>query len=81
MHHKSLQDSARRVYNITAKEELARFTPHSIRVSACVLLSEAGKSHDFIQLRLRWRSQAFRDCLCNTQRLADLHASAADLEV
>ena len=73
---KHLQGSARRVYNITDKKKLSLWTPHSIRVGTCVLLSTIGKDGPFIQLRLRWRSLAFMDYLRNTRTLAKEHATA-----
>ena len=36
--------------------ELKFISTHSIRVYACVLLSESGKGDIYIQLRLRWLS-------------------------
>ena len=73
---KHLQDSARRTYNITDKKKLSLWTPYSIRVGACVLLSTIDKDGPFIQLRLRWRSLAFMDYLRNTRTLAKEHATA-----
>ena len=65
-----LRESAKRVYNIRSRALLARWSAHSIRVGACVSLSEAKKDAPFIQVRLRWRSQAFTDYLRNTITLA-----------
>ena len=76
-----LQASAKRVYRMSSKEELNKFISHSIRVGACVLLSEEGHHHDFIKLRLIWISEAFLDYLRNTQRLEDLHASESAPEL
>ena len=33
-----LQEAANKVYNISCRQELARFTSHFIRVGACVFL-------------------------------------------
>jgi hypothetical protein len=38
----------------TTKEELKRYSAHSLRVWACVLLDEAGKSPEYIKKRLCW---------------------------
>ena len=73
---KHLQNSARQVYKITDKKKLSLWSPHSIRVGACVLLNTIGKDGPFIQLRLRWRSLAFMDYLRNTRTLAKEHARA-----
>ena len=48
-----LQFLARTIYNISQIDDLSRFTCHSIRVGACVLLHETGHSLDFIKARLR----------------------------
>ena len=71
-----LQRAAAQTYNITKKSDLKQWTPHSMRVGACVLLNEQGYSFDFIKLRLRWRSDAFRDYLRNTRILASHHSTA-----
>ena len=71
-----IQRAAAKTYNITSKSDLKQWTPHSMRVGACVLLNERGYSSDFIKLRLRWRSDAFRDYLRNTRMLASHHSTA-----
>ena len=53
-----LQKLAKSVYNITKTEELKRFSSHSIRVGACVLLHENNCTCKFIKVQLRWRSDA-----------------------
>ena len=68
-----LQSLARSVYNITTSSDLARFTTHSLRVGACVLLHETSQTPDFIKARLRWRSDAYLMYLRNTPKLANLH--------
>ena len=75
---KQLQKSARRVCNIRSRNLLALWTAHSMRVGACVSLSEAQKDAPFIQVRLRWRSQAFKDYLRNTITLAQQHAETSN---
>ena len=57
-------------------EELKKFTPHSVRVGAAVLLDEAGESGVFIKKRLRWRSDTFMDYLRNTFIAAKQHIQA-----
>jgi hypothetical protein len=68
-----LQEAAKNVYNITKKEELNRFTSHSIRVGACVLLHSQNISSEDIKFRLRWRSDSFRMYLRNVVQLAQRH--------
>ena len=50
--------------------DLARQSVNSIRAGAYASLSEVGKDSPFAQIRLRWRSLAFRDYLRNTITLA-----------
>ena len=74
VHIKSLlQEAATSLYKITSKEDLARFTSHSVRVGACVLLHVNGVSTDTIKFRLRWRSDAFKAYLRNVDALAEQH--------
>ena len=73
-----LQSLATVVYNISDKNELKKFTSHSIRVGACVVLHENNCSGAFIKLRLRWRSDAFLVYLRNTTKLAQLHNDATN---
>ena len=66
-------------------EDLRRYSAHSLRVSACVLLHEAGKDGTYIKLRLRWKSDCFEVYLRNTQVISSQHIDAlsmahADLE-
>ena len=73
---KHLQACAKRAHGIRCRRALARWSAHSVRVGACVSLSEAGKDSPFIQIRLRWRSLVFRDYLRNTITLAQQHNEA-----
>lgn len=72
----SLQTAACRVHNITSKKELAKYSSHSYRVMACVLLDTAGMSTDFIKFRLRWKSDAFKMYVRHTPKLAQTHNEA-----
>ena len=67
---KHLQQCAKKVYNIKCKKALAKWSTQSIRIGACISLSEAVKDAPFIQTRLRWRFLAFRDYLRNIVTLA-----------
>jgi hypothetical protein len=62
----------------TPKEELTRFSAHSIRVWACVLLDEAGKSAEFIKKRLRWLGDSFRLYLRDTSVITTQHRDALE---
>ncbi len=71
-----LQQIARSVYNITNPDDLTRFSSHSIKVGACVLLHETNQSPDFMKACLCWRSDAYLMYLRNTEKLAMLHNKA-----
>jgi hypothetical protein len=47
-----------------------------MRVWACVLLDEAGKSPDYIKKRLRWMGDSFRMYLRDTHVIQDQHQEA-----
>ena len=71
-----LQEASSKVYSITCKEELARFTLHSLRVGACVLLHAQNQSSEDINFGLRWCSDSFRIYLRNIIQLAERHRDA-----
>lgn len=60
----------------TSKEELTKFSAHSVRVWACVLLDEAGKSAEFIKKQLRWLGDSFRLYLRDTAVITTQHRDA-----
>ena len=77
IHIKSLlQEAARAVHHIKDKDDLAKFSAHSIRVGACVLLHAQKISTEDIKFRLRWRSDSFRMYLRNIVQLAERHKNA-----
>ena len=49
-----------------SKEELKRYSAHSVHVWECVLLDEAGKSPEYIKKQLRWLGNSFRMYLRDT---------------
>eukprot|EP00957_Ditylum_brightwellii_P090354 6880625-Ditylum_brightwellii.AAC.2 len=61
------------LYNLALPEVIKQFSPHSIRVGACVLLHSSRKDDDFIKLRLRCKSDTFRLYLKNTTHVAGQH--------
>ena len=71
---KQLRAAATSVYGYTKEEAHQKFTSHSIRVGACVLLHEARRTVTFIKDRLRWKSESFMKYLRDTARLAKQHA-------
>ena len=53
-----------------------KYTCQSIRVWACMLLDEAGKSPDFIKKRLRWMGKSYRVYLRDTNKMREQHNDA-----
>jgi hypothetical protein len=66
-----MQYLAGAVYHITDPTELSRFSAHSLRVGACVILHAQGLTESQIQFILRWRSLAFMAYLRNLTALSD----------
>jgi hypothetical protein len=59
-------------------EELKLISTHSLRVTACVLLAEAGKEGWYIKLRLRWLSDCYEIYIRNTTRMGIQHNDALE---
>jgi len=57
----------------TSDADLQRYSAHSLRVWACVLLDEAGMTPEFIMARLRWMGNSFRMYLRDTGIIQDKH--------
>ena len=64
-------EAASKVYNITYKKELAKFTSYSIRVGACIFLHTQNTSAEDIKFRLNWRSDSLRMYLRSIIQLAE----------
>jgi hypothetical protein len=60
-----MQSLAREEYSITDKDEIERYSSHSVRVGAAVALHAAGLDKWEIQHALRWRSTTFWNYLRN----------------
>ena len=74
----SFQASAQRCYDVntatkTGKDEVKKWTSHSLRVGACVLMHLANATALDIQFRLRWKSDCFKICLRDLQGIAIRH--------
>ena len=54
------REAVKAIHPQTSKAELNRYSAHSLRVWACVLLDEAGMSPEFIMARLRGMGNSFR---------------------
>ncbi len=64
------------VYPDIEADALASISSHSLRVTACVLLAEAGMPVYYIKLRLRWISDCFEVYIRNTLKMANMHTAA-----
>jgi hypothetical protein len=76
-----IRDAAAHCYKlhpVNDKTAIMRWSSHSFRVGACVLLHSMGFSVLDIQWLLRWLSNAFAVYLRNTTVLADKHQAALD---
>jgi hypothetical protein len=60
----------------TTSEDLKRYSAHSLRVWACVLLEEAGKPPNYIKKRLRWLGDSCRMYLQDTFAIQLQHVDA-----
>jgi hypothetical protein len=65
--------AARAVRPSISKDNEQRYSAHSLRVWAWVLLDEAGKSPDYIKKHLRWMGDSFRMYLRDTHVIQDQH--------
>ncbi len=63
---------------IKHKTDLMRWSSHSLRVGACVILHSMGFDGPQIQHLLRWRSLAFMDYLRNSTTLSNRQREAFD---
>ncbi len=68
-----LRAAVRAIRLDTTKEELKRYSAHSLRVWACVLLDEVGKSPEYIKKRLRWLGDSFQMYLRDTSIIQHQH--------
>ena len=71
-----LRGSVKRIRPDTPVEDIKRYSAHSLRVWACVLLDESGKSPDYIKKRLRWLGDSFRMYLRDTSVIQQQHVDA-----
>ena len=76
-----MRAAACRVYSLDPvrdKVDLQRWSSHSLRVGACVILHALGFQPVDIKFILRWRSDAYLVYLRNTAILAIRHVQAMD---
>jgi hypothetical protein len=68
-----LRKAVKEVRPDTTLDELKRYSVHSLRVRACILLDKAGKLPDYIKKRLRWLGDSFRLYLRDTAIIQHQH--------
>jgi hypothetical protein len=71
-----LREAVKKVQPSTSADDLKKYSAHSLRVWACVLLDKAGMSPSFIQKRLRWLGDLFKMYLHDTKAIQDKHLAA-----
>ncbi len=71
-----LWKAVKEVWPDTTSDKLKRYSIHSLRVWACVLLHEAGKLPDYIKKRLHWLGDSFRMYLRDTAIIQCQHVDA-----
>jgi hypothetical protein len=71
-----LQKAVEEVRPNTTPDALNRYSAHSLRIWACVLLDEAGMLPDYIKKRLRWLGDSFRMYLRDTAIIQHQHVDA-----
>jgi hypothetical protein len=71
-----LLKAVKEVWPDTTPDKLKRYSAHSLRVWACVLLDEAGKLPDYIKKRFRWLGDSFRMYLRDTAIIQHQHVDA-----
>ncbi len=71
-----LQKAVKEIRPDTTPEKLKRYSTHSLRVWACVLLDEAGKLANYIKKRLCWLGDSFRMYLRDTAIIQHQHVDA-----
>ncbi len=71
-----LQKTAKKVRPKTTPDKLKRYSAHSLKVWACVLLNKAGKLPDCIKKRLCWLGDSFRMYLRDTAIIQHPHVDA-----
>ena len=71
-----LRGAVKRIHPDISLEDIKPYSAHSLRVWACVLLDEAGKSPDYIKKQLHWLGDSFRMYLRDTAVIQHQHVNA-----
>jgi hypothetical protein len=74
-----LRKAVKKVQPSTSADDLKKYSAHSLRVWACVILDKAGMSPSFIQKHLRWLGDSFKMYLRDTKAIQDKHLAALQL--
>jgi hypothetical protein len=74
-----LCEAVKKVQPSTSADDLKKYSAHSLRVWACVLLDKVGMSPSFIQKPLRWLGDLFKMYLRDTEAIQDKHLAALQL--
>jgi hypothetical protein len=71
-----LRKAVKKIRPDTTQDELKRYSAHSLRVWACVLLDKARKPPDYIKKRLHWLGDSFRMYLRETTIIQHQHVDS-----
>lgn len=71
-----LQNMATMAYPGMPKSDIKRYTSHSLRVTAAVLLHEEGHDGDYIKIQLRWLGESYRVYLRSTLKVLQKHTNS-----
>jgi hypothetical protein len=71
-----LWKAVKEVWPDTTSDKLKRYSTHSLRDWACVLLDKAGKLPDYIKKRLWWLGDSFRMYIRDTAIIQHQHVDA-----
>jgi hypothetical protein len=74
-----LRKAVKKVQPSTSADDLKKYSAHSLRVWACVLLDKAGMSPSFIRKHLHWLGDLFKVYLHDTKAIQDKHLAALQL--
>jgi len=71
-----LRKIARKSHPDMDTSEIKRFSAHSFRVTAAVLLHEQGHDGDYIKIQLRWMGDSYRVYLRSTPTILEKHTES-----
>jgi hypothetical protein len=71
-----IRKAVKRVHPDVSKEELNKYSAHSIRVWACVLMDQANMKPMTIKARLRWLGNSFELYLRDTSKINEMHRNS-----